>query len=59
MSGHQDAADQESSGEAEGDKARSVARLGSECPLEVGSLEERMMWQSSSSDPGTRLVLFR
>ena len=42
-------------GEAEADKAR----LGSECPLEVGSLEERMMWQSSSSDPGTRLVLFR
>ena len=28
-------------------------------PLEVGSLEERMMWQSSSSDPCTRLVLFR
>ena len=45
MSGHQDAADQESSGEAEGDKARSVARLGSECPLEAG----RMEWQSSSS----------
>ena len=32
-------------GEAEGDKARSVARLGSECPLEAG----RMEWQSSSS----------
>ena len=45
MSGHQAAADQESSGEAEGDKARSVARLGSECPLEAG----RMEWQSSSS----------
>ena len=45
MSGHQDAAVQESSGEAEGDKARSVARLGSECPLEAG----RMEWQSSSS----------
>ena len=59
MSDHQAAAVQESSGEAEGDKARSVARLGSECPLEVGRLEERMMWQSSSSDPGTRLMLFR
>ena len=45
MSGHQAAAVQESSGEAEGDKARSVARLGSECPLEAG----RMEWQSSSS----------
>ena len=45
MSGHQDAAEQESSGEAEGDKERSVARLGSECPLEAG----RMEWQSSSS----------
>ena len=45
MSDHQAAADQESSGEAEGDKARSVARLGPECPLEAG----RMEWQSSSS----------
>ena len=39
-------ADQESSGELERDKARSVARSGSECPLlEAG----RMEWQSSSS----------
>ena len=53
--GHQVAADQESSGEAEADKARSVAQLGSECLLEAGRLEERMEWRSSSSDPGTRL----
>ena len=53
--GHQIAAVQESSGEAEADKARSVAQLGSECLLEAGRLEERMEWRSSSSDPGTRL----
>ena len=42
-------------GEAEADKAR----MESECPQEAGQLEERMEWRSSSSDPGTRLVLFR
>ena len=41
MSDQQAAAEQESSGEADGDKARS----GSECLLEAG----RMEWQSSSS----------
>ena len=35
---HQDAADQESSGEEEADKAR----LESECPQKAGRLEERM-----------------
>ena len=48
--GHQIAADQESSGEAEADKARSVAQLGSECSVcwrrggEEDGVAELQLW---------------